>query len=83
MDRAGILDNSILQVDKSLVPRHNDIVVAAVEGEFTVKRYRNDDRGRFGLYPDSHNPIYVPMYLDEGRYISIWGVVSAIHHKLR
>jgi DNA polymerase V len=83
MNQAGIIDNTILQVDKSLPVQQHDIVVATVDGEFTVKRYRKDGQGRVGLYPDSSNPIHQPIFCTKGRDISIWGVVSAIHHKLR
>ena len=38
MEKAGISDNDLLVIDKSLEPKNNDIVVAAVNGEFTVKR---------------------------------------------
>ena len=39
MERAGISDSDLLVVDKSLEPKNKDIVVAIVDGEFTVKRY--------------------------------------------
>ena len=39
MEKAGISDEDLLVVDKSLEPKNNDIVVAALNGEFTVKRY--------------------------------------------
>ena len=39
MEKAGISDEDLLVVDKSLDAKNNDIVVAAVNGEFTVKRY--------------------------------------------
>ncbi|CCJ93158.1 Error-prone repair protein UmuD [Cronobacter malonaticus 681] len=38
MRDAGILDGSLLLVDFSLHAKHNDIVVANIFGEFTVKR---------------------------------------------
>jgi DNA polymerase V len=38
MREAGIFDNDVLVVDKAIKPRHDHIVVAVVDGEFTVKR---------------------------------------------
>lgn len=38
MVEAGILSGDLLIVNKAETPRHGDIVVAAVEGEFTVKK---------------------------------------------
>ncbi|WP_414696786.1 S24 family peptidase [Paraflavisolibacter sp. H34] len=39
MKGAGIMDNAILIVDRSLTAEHLDIVLAAVQGEFTVKGF--------------------------------------------
>ena len=36
----GIQDRDILVVDRSLTPAEGDVVIAAVDGEFTVKTYR-------------------------------------------
>src|SRR3989339_560627 len=40
MEDAGIQDNDMLIVDRSLEPKNNDIAVCIVNGEFTVKRLR-------------------------------------------
>ena len=37
MKDAGIFDNDILVIDRAIKPRHKMIVVAVVDGEFTVK----------------------------------------------
>lgn len=82
MNMAGIFDNTILQVDKSLEVRHQDIVVATVEGEFTVKRFIKRN-GHIYLMPESTNQIHRPYSVSQMKDISIWGVVSGIHQKLR
>jgi SOS-response transcriptional repressor LexA len=38
MKGAGLYDGDILVVDRSLEPKHNDIVIAILDGELTVKR---------------------------------------------
>ncbi len=38
MIEAGIFDNAVLVVDRAIKPRHNHIVIAVVDGEFTVKK---------------------------------------------
>lgn len=38
MVEAGIFDNEILVVDRAIKPRNNHIVVAVVDGDFTVKQ---------------------------------------------
>nr|MBA2814582.1 DNA polymerase V subunit UmuD [Candidatus Pantoea persica] len=40
MSEAGICDGDMIVVDCSLKEKHNDIIVAAVEGEFTIKQLR-------------------------------------------
>ena len=37
MVEAGIFDNDIIVVDRAIKPRHNHVVVAIVDGDFTVK----------------------------------------------
>jgi len=55
MRDAGILPDDILIVDRSEVAKHNKIVIAAVDGELTVKRlYRRGDMLK--LLPE--NPDY-------------------------
>ena len=40
MINAGIHDKDLLVVDRSITPANGDIIIAAVDGEFTVKTYR-------------------------------------------
>ena len=40
MINAGIRDKDLLVVDRSLTPANGDIIIASVDGEFTVKTYR-------------------------------------------
>jgi len=43
---AGIHDKDLLVVDRSLRPSDGDIIIACVDGEFTVKRYREQGIGK-------------------------------------
>jgi DNA polymerase V len=52
-------------------PRHGKIVVAAVDGELTVKRLHLDG-GRVTLMPE--NDAYDPITIDEHTAFHIWGV---------
>jgi DNA polymerase V len=77
MQQAGIFDKDLLIVDRSLTARHNDIVIAAVGGELTVKRLCLK-HGRPWLLPA--NPDYQPIPIKEGSELYVWGVViHAIH----
>jgi DNA polymerase V len=79
MTGIGIYDGDTLLVDRSLDPRHNTIVLAVLNNEFTVKRlYRRG--GVVKLL--SENPIYPPIQIKQGEELSIWGVVTFNLHKL-
>jgi len=71
---AGILDDAVLLVDKSLKPNNGDIVVAIIDNEFFVKRLQKGPHG-ISLVPD--NPAYPTLQLDEDRGDYIWAVVVA------
>ena len=45
MTGAGINDGDILVVDRSLRPADGDIIIACVDGDFTVKRLREEGTG--------------------------------------
>ena len=77
---AGIHDGDILIVDRSLNPADGSIVVAAVDGEMTVKRISRRD-GRAYLEPE--NAAYPPIELTEGRDVWVWGVVVHVVHTVR
>ncbi|BAK76485.1 peptidase S24 and S26 domain protein [Pseudogulbenkiania sp. NH8B] len=70
---AGISDGDVLVVDRSIPPAHGQIVLAAVDGEFTVKRlHKRSDR--VALLPE--NPAYPPIELHNGQELQVWGVVT-------
>ncbi len=77
MINAGINDNDILIVDRSLKPSHGKIVIAVVDGQMTVKRLYKQS-GKLILMPE--NTTYKPIQVTEDMTIEIWGVVvTAIH----
>ena len=79
MQQAGIFDKDLLIVDRSLTPKDNDIVIAAVAGQLTVKRLVVK-LGKPWLYPA--NPNYKPIAIKEGSELHVWGVVVHAIHKL-
>ena len=74
MTEAGIFDNDIMVIDRAIRPRHNHIVAAIVEGEFTVKQLYQR-AGRMKL--KAANPTYPDIVPREGQLIEIWGVVTS------
>lgn len=77
MIAAGIHDNDILIVDRSITPSHGKIVIAAVDGQLTVKRLHQEKNNLF-LMPE--NKKFNPIKIKEGNEIFIWGVVTNVIH---
>ncbi len=78
MIEAGILSGDLLIVDKAVNPTHGDIVIAAIEGEFTVKKLCTHPR----LCLQPMNPAYSPIFVDADE-LNIFGVVMHAIHTLR
>lgn len=74
MEGVGIFDNDILVVDRAIKPRHNHIVVAVVDGDFTVKSLFQR-AGRIKL--KAANPTYPDIVPTEGQTLEVWGVVTS------
>ena len=79
MQDAGIHDGDILVVDRSLEPASGKVVVAAVDGELTVKRLEIR-RGTMRLLPE--NGDYRPTEITDGMELTVWGVVTSVIHTL-
>ena len=70
---AGIHDGDILVVDRSLTPVNGKVVIATVDGQFTVKRLEKK-RGKVRLLPA--NPDFEPIEFKDEQELQIWGVVT-------
>lgn len=78
MLNAGIHENDILIVDRSITPTSGKIVIAAIDGQLTVKRLHKQRNGKYILKPD--NPAHPLIELQDGNEVHIWGVVTNIIH---
>ncbi|EDZ9094243.1 translesion error-prone DNA polymerase V autoproteolytic subunit [Salmonella enterica] len=78
MTDIGLHSGDLLIVDKAERPVHGDIVIAEIDGEFTVKRLLLTPRP--ALQP--MNPAYPTLWPDPER-LQIFGVVTAFIHKTR
>ena len=77
---AGIHNNDLLVVDKSLPATHRRIVVAVIDGDFTVKRLDLTDPNHPVLLAE--NPEYPDIHLKEGSELEVFGVVRSVIHSL-
>jgi len=77
---AGINSGDILIVDRSVTAVNNSVIVAVLNGEFTVKRLVK--RGScIHLFPE--NPAYEPIEINNGSEFEVWGVVIHVIHSMR
>lgn len=80
MTGAGIDDGDILVVDRSLEHTHGSIVIAAIAGEFTVKKLEQRN-GKHCLVPA--NPDYAPVEITQEQMADIFGVVTFVIRQLQ
>lgn len=76
---AGINSGDLLIVDRALEATDNRIVIAAVNGELTVKRIQ---RVRNTVYLIPENPAFAPIEITPEMNFEVWGVVSHVIHQV-
>ena len=71
----GICKGDIAVIDRSIEPQHGDVVVGAIDREFTVKflDLTHKDEGWIELRPA--NKAFKPIRIDETSDFRVWGVV--------
>jgi DNA polymerase V len=77
MTGAGIYSGDILIVDRAIESKPGQVVVAVVDGEFTVKRLTKI-KGRFYLCPE--NSSYAALEIKPDMSFEVWGVVTCVLH---
>ncbi len=75
MLNAHMPDGALLVVDRSLKVSSGMIVVAVVNGKFTVRRVV---KTRMSLVLHPENPAYKPLQITEEMEMRVWGVVTAV-----
>ena len=78
MRDAGIHSGDVLVVDRSVTPADRQIIVAMIDGEFTVKRFRKY-AGK--VFLEAANADFSSIQIGENQELVIWGAVSYIIHK--
>ena len=79
MKNAGISSGDVMIVDRALEPKNNTIVLAVLDGEFTVKRIQKKADELF-LKPE--NKDFKAIQITEEMNFQVWGVVTHIIHKV-
>jgi DNA polymerase V len=79
MTGAGIYDGDLLIVDRSATPKNNQIILAVLNGEFTIKRFLKLNEK---IILKSENSKDSQIEIDPDSEFQIWGVVNYCIHKL-
>ena len=79
MIEAGLNDGDLIVIDRSLDPENGKIAVCFIDGEFTVKRIKKEEKKLF-LMP--HNKKYKPIEVKEFTELIIWGIVEYVIKKV-
>ena len=78
MVNANIYSGDLLVVDRSITPKNNNIVIASIFGDLTVKKLKKKEKSFFLV---SANEEYPSIEVKEEMECFIWGVVTYIIHE--
>jgi len=76
---AGIHCNDVLVVDRSIIARHGDIVVANLDHSFTVKKLELSPQLRLVPMNQSDSD-YTSISIDDDTVFEVFGVVTYVVH---
>lgn len=79
MTGAGIHSGDLLVVDRSISPEDGKIVIAVVNGEFTVKRLKISSGKVFLI---AENKAYKPLAIGSQEEFQVWGTVTYVIRKV-
>ena len=75
MQDAGICEGDIAVIDRSVEPQDGDVIVAYINGEFTIKFLDVTHRKEGYIELRPANKKYSPIRIDENDSFEVWGVV--------
>lgn len=73
MEGAGISNNDVIAVDRSLEPKNGDIAVCLIYDDFTLKRL-HVNKDCVWLMPENEN--FKPIQITDNESFQIWGIVT-------
>lgn len=83
MIEAGLMPGDKAVVDKARLPVVGDIVLAMIDGEFTIKTLAKQKNGSPKLLPANASGRYAPILIEEPMQFEIWGVVIGSFRRFR
>ena len=79
----GLMPNDIAVIDRSKIASIGDIVVALVDGEFTIKILNRKKDGMPRLLPANSSGAFAPIEIKEGMAFEVWGVVISSFRRFK
>ncbi|HQO16360.1 MAG TPA: translesion error-prone DNA polymerase V autoproteolytic subunit [Methylotenera sp.] len=79
----GLLPGDKAVVDRSKLPSIGDIVLAVLDGEFTIKTLGRGKHGNVRLLPANTTGAYSPIEITEAMNFEIWGVVTGSFRRFK
>ena len=83
MIEAGISEGDIVVIDRAIDPRQDDIVVAYLNGEFTMKYIDFTDRRKGIVWLRPGNPAFPSFKIESAEDFRVWGVVIKVIKSFR
>lgn len=83
MIEAGISEGDIVVIDRAIEPRQDDIVVAFINGEFTMKFIDLSEVKKNRIWLRPGNPKYPPLKVTADEEFKVWGVVIKVIKSFR
>ena len=79
----GLLPGDKAVIDRSKLPSIGDIVLAVIDGEFTIKTLARKKDGTPRLLPANSTGSFSPIEIKEGMDFEIWGVVTGSFRRFK
>lgn len=80
---AGLLPGDKAVVDRAKTPSVGDIVLAMINGEFTIKTLSRTKEGNVRLLPANDTGTYSPILITEEMQFEVWGVVTGSFRRFK
>lgn len=74
-------DKAVVDIDKDALI--GDIVLASIDGEFTIKTLSKQKNGNQKLLPANSSGKYKPILIQESMEFEVWGVVTGLFKRFK
>jgi DNA polymerase V len=79
----GLLPGDKAVVDRAKIASIGDIVLAVIDGEFTIKTLSRTKEGNIRLLPANSSADYAPINITEEMNFEVWGVVTGSFRRFK